>query len=233
MNGVRLPLAFSVVGHAAVLAAIAWLAARPLPVPKALPLRTVAVVFTAPPTPVVVPPPPPPPPPLPAPPPPPPVAAVQPPPPPPRPKPVIEHRPVRVVRPRVLPPPKPPRPQPETPPPPQVAALPPPAPRPAPPAPVQPVISAAWRAELGAWLQSHKTYPEMARQRGEEGEAVLRFRVDRSGRVLDYAVVRSTGHPDLDAAVREMMQGATLPAFPASMPQPQIQVSVAVRFALR
>ncbi len=57
--------------------------------------------------------------------------------------------------------------------------------------------------------------------------------VDRSGRVLDYRVVRSTGHPDLDAAVEDMMRGASLPAFPASMPQPQVEVWVAICFVRR
>jgi outer membrane biosynthesis protein TonB len=41
------------------------------------------------------------------------------------------------------------------------------------------------RAALSAWPESPKRYPDRARQRGEEGRAVLRFRVDRSGRVLN------------------------------------------------
>jgi TonB family protein len=61
---------------------------------------------------------------------------------------------------------------------------------------------------------------------------VLRFRVDRSGRVLNYAVVSSTGYADLDAAIDAMMRGATLPAFPADMTASDVEVSVTVRFAL-
>jgi TonB family protein len=86
---------------------------------------------------------------------------------------------------------------------------------------------------LSAWLETHKRYPESARERGEEGHAVLRFQVDRSGRVLDYAVTSSSGYADLDQAVEEMMRGATLPPFPADMPQPRIEVSVTIRFSLR
>jgi TonB family protein len=71
-----------------------------------------------------------------------------------------------------------------------------------------PILSGGYRAALAAWLKSHKHYPESARQRGEEGRAGLRFRVDRSGRVLDYAVVKSTGYADLDAAVEGMMRAA-------------------------
>ena len=62
---------------------------------------------------------------------------------------------------------------------------------------------------------------------------MLRFAVDRSGRVLDYAVITSSGYPDLDQSVEEMMRGATLPPFPAEMPQPRMEVSVTIRFSLR
>jgi protein TonB len=110
---------------------------------------------------------------------------------------------------------------------PQVASI----PRPAP-APPAATISPDYRTLLSGWLESHKRYPEDARQRGEEGRAVLRFRVDRYGRVLDYAVVSSTGFADLDRAVEAMMRGATMPAFPPSMTMPEIEVSVTIRFGL-
>jgi protein TonB len=107
---------------------------------------------------------------------------------------------------------------------PQVASIPRPAPA--------PTISPDYRSLLSGWLESHKRYPEEARQRGEEGRAVLRFRVDRYGRVISYSVVSSTGFADLDAAVEQMLRGATLPPFPPSMPQPEIEVSVTIRFGL-
>jgi protein TonB len=109
--------------------------------------------------------------------------------------------------------------------PPQVASI----PRAAPPSAT---VSADYRTLLSGWLESHKRYPEDARQRGEQGRAVLRFRVDRYGRVIDYSVVSSTGFADLDRAVEAMMRGATMPPFPASMPQPEIEVSVTIRFGL-
>ena len=61
---------------------------------------------------------------------------------------------------------------------------------------------------------------------------MLQFAVDRSGRVIDFAVIRSSGYPDLDAAVESMMRGASLPPFPADMPQSSVRVSVAIRFSL-
>ena len=112
---------------------------------------------------------------------------------------------------------------------PQTAAAATPVPAPAP----SPEATAGYRALLSAWLESHKRYPETAREHGEEGHAVLRFEVDRSGRVLDYAVISSSGYADLDQSIEEMMRGATLPPFPAGMPQPRMQVSVTIRFSLR
>jgi len=93
--------------------------------------------------------------------------------------------------------------------------------------------SAGYKGLLSAWLESHKRYPDAARQRGEEGRTVLRFSVERNGRVIDYAVTSSSGYPDLDQAVEQMMRGATLPPFPAGMPQPRMEVSVTIRFSLR
>ena len=199
--------------------------------------NAVAVVF-APPQPQPLPAPPPPPvveqpPPLPE--PPPPQVVEQPPPPPapvadtPPPPPKPEPKPVPKPRPRPVQQPEQPLPMPQLPLPvrpaaPQMASIPSPAPA--------PTVSPDYRTLLSGWLESHKRYPEDARQRGEEGRAVLRFRVDRYGRVLDYAVVSSTGYADLDAAVDNMMRGAVLPPFPPSMPQPEIEVSVTIRFGL-
>ena len=98
--------------------------------------------------------------------------------------------------------------------------------------PPTPTISPDYRSLLSGWLESHKRYPEDARQRGEEGRAVLRFRVDRYGRVITYSVVSSTGFADLDRAIEDMMRGATMPPFPPSMTTPEIEVSVTIRFGL-
>jgi protein TonB len=169
---------------------------------------------------------------------PPPTPEPPPPEPPPPPKPVV-HKPV------VKPPPRPvrtPPPEPMPTPMPATATAAPVAPRQAPtqtavipaiPAPrPAPVVSGNYRAALSAWLESHKRYPESARSRGEEGRAVLRFRVARSGQVLNYALVGSTGFADLDASIDAMMRGATLPPFPADMTASDVEVSVTVRFAL-
>ena len=89
-----------------------------------------------------------------------------------------------------------------------------------------------YRALISAWLESHKRYPDSARERGEEGSVGLRFRVDRYGRVIGYALLNSSGYADLDQGIEEMINGAQLPPFPPSMAMSQIDVSVRIGFSL-
>jgi periplasmic protein TonB len=267
VSEIKLPLAFSVIGHAIGVALLILLLSRAPPVPEPIVKGGIEVVFAPPPAPEPAPvatPVEPEPPPTPV--------ETQPPPQPPQPQPPIVATeplpPAPEAPPAVseLPPPpplnklavkKPPKPVPRrqelphqptqayipltpaqplatqaTPAPiapPQTAAAATPVP-----APVHsPEVVAGYRALLSAWLESHKRYPESARERGEEGHAVLRFLVDRSGRVLDYAITSSSGYIDLDHAVEEMMSGASLPPFPAGMLEPRMEVSVTIRFSLR
>jgi protein TonB len=120
-------------------------------------------------------------------------------PPPPRPKPVPAKPPVVAA----------PRPAPATSAPPQLS-VPPVTGAPAPTA--APSIVPGWNVQLAAWLAAHKNYPSAARQRGEEGEVLIRFTVEDNGRVSDVSIDKGSGHADLDAAALRMLQGATLPA---------------------
>jgi len=254
VSEIRLPLGVSVAGHAVCLVLlILLLPARMPPVPEPLATGGVEVVFAPlpkPPEPSIQPPTqpetPPPPEMEPVPPPDEPVAAIEPPQPAPEvPSPVVEPPPSPAPpKPIVKPPPKPvrrhleqaaPSPTPTSSQPtpaaiaaPQTAYAPTPVPAPVPSSEVSP----GYRALLSAWLDSHKRYPDSARQRGEEGRAILRFAVDRSGRVLSFAVAQSSGFPDIDASIEEMMRNATLPPFPAGMTQQRIDVSVTIRFSL-
>jgi protein TonB len=162
---------------------------------------------------------------------------------------------VSTLEPRVPPPPPPPRqppPKPRPAKPTRTAAAasshpPPPAPaREAPPPTAAPEAVAAttapaappapiatdWQRELSGWLAAHKTYPDAARQRGEQGPVVLRFTVDRSGKVLDVALVSGSGSPRLDDAAQAMLRNASLPPFPAAMPQERITATVQIRYRL-
>ncbi len=260
MREFRLPLSLATIGHAGLIAALIWLVPTPsVPVPPLQPENAIEVAFAPPvpvapppPEPVVAPPEPEPTPPPPEPEPPHPVAEI----PPPEPPPIVEPEPPPPGQTAIvevpLPPPPPEKPVPPKPPPkprPQPARIPPPESAPAfvaraappqtaaiptPPLPAQraPIISATYRSMLSAWLEAHKRYPDGARQRGEEGRAVLRFRVARNGRVLDFAVVQSAGYPELDASLNRMMNGATMPAFTPDMTAAEIDVTLTIRFGL-
>ncbi len=107
-----------------------------------------------------------------------------------------------------------------------------------PPEPTPPTAEAiaaglSWRKTLAAWLQAHKSYPEAARRLGEQGRVVLRFTVARDGRVLDVQVVGSSGSTRLDGAAEGMLRGAHLAPFPAAMPEPQVTVTVPLRYELQ
>jgi protein TonB len=102
------------------------------------------------------------------------------------------------------------------------------APPAAPPAP----IATDWQRELSGWLAAHKTYPDAARQRGEQGHVVLRFTVERSGKVLEVTLVSGSGSPRLDEAAQAMLRNASLPPFPAQMPQERVTATVQIRYRL-
>jgi periplasmic protein TonB len=111
----------------------------------------------------------------------------------------------------------------------------PPAPRTA--APVtggSPAVAPSWEAALLKHLQSYKRYPRSAQARGEQGVALLHFKIDRNGRVLARHILRSSGSAVLDDEVLAMIERAQpLPAFPASMTQNELDLTVPIRFSLR
>ena len=111
-----------------------------------------------------------------------------------------------------------------------------PAANPAPPAAAatssQTSISPDWQWALAAWLEAHKTYPEQARRRGEQGRGSVRFTVDHSGQVLDVAIVSSTGSSILDGAIERMLRGAHVPPLPANSEQTRLTVTVQIRYGL-
>ncbi len=203
------------------------------PEPSPQPAAEIPPAPPVPPPPVEVAPPPPEPPPQPE-------AVVTPTPAVPAPPPSMAEQPDEAPR---LPPPPMPAPRPQRRPAVRAHAAPQPAPSaaaaaPAPAAAAPPTdappaaVSSNWRQQLAAWLAAHKTYPEEARRRGEEGSVTLRFTVERSGRVAETMVVHGSGSTILDAAAAGMLRNATLPPFPAAMSQDSVAVTVQVRFAL-
>jgi protein TonB len=63
-------------------------------------------------------------------------------------------------------------------------------------------------SRLEAHLNAYKNYPYEARIHRQEGTVELRFSLDRSGHVLSYDVVGSSGFGSLDDEARQMMRRA-------------------------
>jgi len=96
-----------------------------------------------------------------------------------------------------------------------------------------PRVDSSWQTLLLKHLQRFKNYPSSAREHKAEGEALLAFTMDRNGHVLARRIVRSSGHPDLDAEALAMVERAQpLPAFPVSMNEAQLDLTVPIFFAL-
>ena len=100
------------------------------------------------------------------------------------------------------------------------------------PATAAPIVSQSWEIQLSAWLEAHKRYPELARERHEQGAASLRFTVARDGSVLAVSLVGNSGSALLNAAAIALLHHARVPPFPPAMREPQITVIVAVRYML-
>jgi periplasmic protein TonB len=87
---------------------------------------------------------------------------------------------------------------------------------------------------LQAWLERHKEYPRGARLRRIEGTTLLYFVMDRSGRVIDYRIEKSSGFELLDHEVEAMIRRAQpLPAIPKDMNRQRLELVVPVQFLLR
>ncbi len=93
-------------------------------------------------------------------------------------------------------------------------------------------ISPRWRSALAAWLHARKSYPHEARSRGDQGGAAVRFTVTRDGQVVAVELVRGSGSPILDQAVRAMLDGARVPPFPPDMTHERITVTVQINYNL-
>jgi protein TonB len=64
-------------------------------------------------------------------------------------------------------------------------------------------------------------------RQGETGVAVVKFMIQRDGRLTNYEVVKSSGSPVLDlAALRAVAQTRQLPPLPAQFPNPTLGVSL-------
>jgi protein TonB len=92
----------------------------------------------------------------------------------------------------------------------------------------------SWQKSVAMHLNKHKRYPAAARARGIEGEALVRFLLDRSGQVSGVEVTRTSGSPLLDAETAELLKrAAPLPRPPTAVVGELLEFNVPVRYRLK
>jgi protein TonB len=67
---------------------------------------------------------------------------------------------------------------------------------------------------VSAAIRSRLFYLEPARARGAKGVVGVSFTIGASGAVTSFAITRSSGDHDLDAAARSLVQGGRFPPPP-------------------
>jgi len=82
-------------------------------------------------------------------------------------------------------------------------------------------------------LQRHKRYPLSARLRRQEGMPLVRFTMNRQGRVLHSRLERGSGFALLDAEAMALLERAQpLPPLPEHLPAAQLEIVVPIEFFL-
>lgn len=97
-----------------------------------------------------------------------------------------------------------------------------------------PRVEPSWETRLFRKLQQAKRYPSAARSRGEQGVVVLAFSIDRDGHVTSRHIAKGSGYAALDDEAMALVERAQpMPAFPPSMTEAAISLTVPIRFSLR
>ncbi|WP_073137213.1 energy transducer TonB [Muricoccus roseus] len=94
-------------------------------------------------------------------------------------------------------------------------------------------LGADWRAAFMAWLRQHGYYPRQAAEAGEDGTAVVRFNVDRSGRVSGLQLIGRSGSIWLDAGAQALLRGQTVPPFPPGTRDDSAEIDLTINYVLR
>jgi TonB family protein len=94
-------------------------------------------------------------------------------------------------------------------------------------------LGADWRAAFMAWLRQHGYYPRQAAEAGEDGTAVVRFNVDRSGRVSGLQLIGRSGSIWLDAGAQALLRGQTVPPFPPGTRDDSAEIDLTINYILR
>ncbi len=95
-------------------------------------------------------------------------------------------------------------------------------------------VTARYAGLLKGWLQRHMRYPREAWLAGVQGTTVLRFSIDRDGKVMASSLERSSGHKLLDREAIQMVRRADpFPAIPYEIAGHELELRVPIVFFIR
>lgn len=91
-----------------------------------------------------------------------------------------------------------------------------------------------WQKAVMAHLGRHKRYPVEARQKRLEGEVLLRFVMDRTGKIRSASLTKPSGAPILDAeALAMLVRAQPLPSLPTQVKGEQVELVVPINYRLK
>lgn len=91
-----------------------------------------------------------------------------------------------------------------------------------------------WQKAVMAHLGRHKRYPVEARQKRLEGEVLLRFVMDRTGKIRSASLTKPSGAPILDAeALAMLVRAQPLPSLPTQVKGEQVGLVVPINYRLK
>lgn len=94
-------------------------------------------------------------------------------------------------------------------------------------------IERRYTQTLSLWINKFKIYPVEARQAGIGGTVMLRLRINRQGRILQFYLEKASGYPAIDQAISTMVNAANpVPAVPPYYPdsRPYLEFLVPIHF---
>ncbi len=96
------------------------------------------------------------------------------------------------------------------------------------------VLPASWQRSVIAHLGRNKRYPPAARSKHVEGDVVLRFTLDRAGRIKKAALEKKSGATVLDEEALSMLERAQpFPSLPANVRAVEVELVVPVNYKLK
>ncbi|MGN7998910.1 energy transducer TonB [Sphingomonas sp. 22176] len=96
-----------------------------------------------------------------------------------------------------------------------------------------PNLQMTWESFVVARLEGSKRYPASARFAHEEATILVRFTVDRTGRVTRSALVKRSGMDDLDDEVLSLLRRVHLPPPPKDLSDSDLTLTVPIEFSLQ